>query len=226
MSVSKGSHTITATREHFANKTVRFDTAHLNNIKTVYVIMQASDEAGRSYLANSIDEQRLREKASGDEFNDDTVSITQRYPFTTQLPYEVPAFTIDYDVQGDKSVLFKITLHIYGDASGTPGYDTQVAQNKNAALDYLKKQGAKVSSLKIAYTEDDRPPLVNELPFIDQMWRIDAGVSQKRQGPNTTALYVKYWSDQGKQSAQDWLRFKGYDPDKMDIEYIKAASSF
>lgn len=225
-SIKKGRHTLTAKRDHFDEETVQFDTAALGPTKTVGIILNANDEAGRKYLLDNQEEQMLREKISGNEFTDQTAALLKRYPFTAHLPYEVPKFKVDYAVQKDKSVVFTITLHIYGDAPNTPGYDSQAEQAKQAALDFLKKQGADVGSLKIHYAEDGKPPLVSELPFIDLTWRVDAVPSQKYpNNPNVIALSVKYWSTQGKQDALDWIRFKGYDTDKIEIIYVDALSS-
>lgn len=66
-------------------------------------------------------------------------------------------------------------------------------------------------------------PLVKDLPFVDQFYRIDYGPSLKYpKNPSKVAIYVKYYSQQGKQQADDWLGFKGYDPAKLEI-YYKAA---
>lgn len=68
-------------------------------------------------------------------------------------------------------------------------------------------------------------PIIKELPFIDNYYRIDYGVSKLHPSdPNAVALYVKYYSDEGKQQALDWLKFKGYDPAKLEIIYINAGS--
>jgi len=73
----------------------------------------------------------------------------------------------------------------------------------------------------------EKLPLINDLPFIDQFYRIDYGVSEKSpDDSDAVAIYIKYWSDQGKQDALDWIRFKGYDPNKLEIIYTAAPSTF
>jgi hypothetical protein len=67
-------------------------------------------------------------------------------------------------------------------------------------------------------------PLINDLPFIDQQYRVDYGKSEK--DPSKIAIYIKYWSDEGKTQALDWIRFKGYDPNKLEIIYTKATEAF
>jgi hypothetical protein len=73
----------------------------------------------------------------------------------------------------------------------------------------------------------EKLPLIEELPFIDQFWRVDYGVSEKYPDDSeAVALYVKYWSEQGKQDALDWIKFKGYDPEKLEIIFTASPSSF
>lgn len=70
-------------------------------------------------------------------------------------------------------------------------------------------------------------PLIKELPFIDQQYRIDYGRSKK--DPNNqkaVAIYIKYWADIGKEQALEWIRFKGYDPNKLEIIYTKETTAF
>lgn len=68
-------------------------------------------------------------------------------------------------------------------------------------------------------------PLIKELPFIDQLFRVDYGVSKlKPTDPSAVAIYIKYYSDAGKQEALDWLKFKGYEPSALEIIYVNAES--
>lgn len=64
-------------------------------------------------------------------------------------------------------------------------------------------------------------PLIKSLPFIDQLYRVDYGRSQASPN-NLTAVgfYVKYYSELGKQQALEWLKFKGYEPESLEIIYI------
>jgi hypothetical protein len=66
-------------------------------------------------------------------------------------------------------------------------------------------------------------PLVDELPFIDQFFRVDYGPSIAHPDDSSAvALYIKYYSPEGKQQALAWLKFKGYDPSKLEIIYQDA----
>ena len=67
-------------------------------------------------------------------------------------------------------------------------------------------------------------PLIKGLPFIDQAYRIDYGSSKLHPSdPTATAIYITYYSADGKQQALDWLKFKGYDPTKLEIIYSDAS---
>ena len=66
-------------------------------------------------------------------------------------------------------------------------------------------------------------PLINELPLVDLEYRIDYGRSQKTpDNPESVAIYIKYFSENGKADAVEWIRFKGYDPEKIEIIYQNA----
>ena len=66
-------------------------------------------------------------------------------------------------------------------------------------------------------------PLIEQLPLIDLNYRIDHGRSlQKPEDPEAVAVYVTYYSEQGKTEADEWLRFKGYDPTKSETIYKNA----
>jgi len=66
-----------------------------------------------------------------------------------------------------------------------------------------------------------RYPVVSELPFIDQLYRVDYGVPQRATNdPTAIALYVTYYSQDGKKQALTWLKFKGVDIDRTEIVYV------
>lgn len=67
-------------------------------------------------------------------------------------------------------------------------------------------------------------PLIKELPFIDLLYRVDYGRSLKTNSPNAVALYIKFYSPTGKQQALDWLKYKGYDPNKLEIIYTDSSA--
>lgn len=67
-------------------------------------------------------------------------------------------------------------------------------------------------------------PIIKSLPFVDQLYRIDYGRSQAQpNNPDSVALYIKYYSDAGKQQALQYLEHKGVNPTKTEIIYINAS---
>lgn len=67
-----------------------------------------------------------------------------------------------------------------------------------------------------------KTPLINELPFIDLMYRIDYGPSHKnRQDTAASAIYITLYDESARSQALDWIRYKGYDPEKLEIIYVE-----
>lgn len=66
----------------------------------------------------------------------------------------------------------------------------------------------------------EKNPLIEYLPFVDLEFRIDYGASIKNpDDPSATAIYIKYSSENGKAEALEWISFKGFDPEKLEIIY-------
>ena len=64
-------------------------------------------------------------------------------------------------------------------------------------------------------------PIVTELPHIDNFYRVDYGASKKY--PNDKAkiaLYVRYYTPDGRAQADEWLVFKGVSLDKTEVIYL------
>jgi hypothetical protein len=70
-----------------------------------------------------------------------------------------------------------------------------------------------------------KTPLIASLPHIDNFYRVDYGQSQAHpDDPNATAIYITYYSQDGKQQALDWIKFKGFDPASLEIIYVDKAA--
>lgn len=97
-------------------------------------------------------------------------------------------------------------------------------------LDFLKshpKEQLHRESIGGKNTEDrareiaKKTPLIKYLPFIDREFRIDYGASANNRADTTaSAIYVTYYSASGKQQAIDWIKFKGFDPNLLELFYI------
>jgi len=71
-----------------------------------------------------------------------------------------------------------------------------------------------------AKRQSQKNPLIKSLPFVDQLYRVDYGQSQKHTSdPDAVGIYITYYSQAGKQQALDWIKFKGFDPSKLEIIY-------
>jgi len=63
-------------------------------------------------------------------------------------------------------------------------------------------------------------PLIKELPFIDNFFRVDYGKSERTPNdPSATAVYITLYNQAAKQDALDWIKSTGNDPDKLEIIY-------
>lgn len=63
-------------------------------------------------------------------------------------------------------------------------------------------------------------PIISILPFIDREYRIDYGQSVKTpDDKSAVAVYITFYTLNGKNQALEWLKFKGYDPEKLEIVY-------
>lgn len=95
---------------------------------------------------------------------------------------------------------------------------------KSHPTDAKKAEGISSKNFdQISSEQQRRLPLIKDLPFTDQLYWVDYGRSIKSPNdPNAIAIYIKYYSEPGKQQALDWIKFKGYDPAKLEIIYQNA----
>lgn len=86
-----------------------------------------------------------------------------------------------------------------------------VAKGEGCAGEEIAKQSQKAL---------ERTPIIAKLPFIDQLYRIDYGKSEKYPNDATaTAIYITYYSEAGKTQAIEIIKFWGYDPATLEIIY-------
>lgn len=90
--------------------------------------------------------------------------------------------------------------------------------------DAKKLEGISSKNFDLVSAEQtNRYPLIKSLPLIDQVYRIDYGRSLVHSDdPIAIAIYIKYYSEGGKQQALEWLKFKGYSPENLEIIYVNA----
>jgi hypothetical protein len=70
-------------------------------------------------------------------------------------------------------------------------------------------------------------PIIADLPHIDNEYRIDYGVSVAHPStPGAVGIYITYYDADGLQQALQWIQFKGYNPNNMELIEKAAASPF
>jgi len=62
-------------------------------------------------------------------------------------------------------------------------------------------------------------PILDQLPVIDNTYRIDYGVS-KKSPPGPYALYIQAADQGGRDDALDWMRTAGFTPSKYEIFWV------
>lgn len=113
--------------------------------------------------------------------------------------------------------------------------DLLLNPNSEVGYDFLRKNegeqlqretlGGKAFDQKSSEA-GNKNPLIYELPFIDQFYRIDYGASQKHPNdPTATAIYITLYNLSAREDALAWIRFKGYDPNKLEVIYVAHESS-
>ena len=89
------------------------------------------------------------------------------------------------------------------------------------------KKAEGISSRNFDQSSESRAqemPILKELPWIDHLYRVDYGPSQRN--PNdgeAIALYVTHYSEAGRNQALEWLKFKGHTSENTEI-IIKAST--
>lgn len=98
--------------------------------------------------------------------------------------------------------------------------DTANWYQKNQA-DQKKAEGiSSRNSDQLSINQQKSLPLIKELPFIDRLYKVDYGRSERQPSdPKILALYIRHFGEEGKKQALEWLVFKGYKPSELEIIY-------
>jgi hypothetical protein len=157
--VSKGAHAIKATRTDFVDTSKNINTKDLEQDNEVYVILEASNDAGRKYIQDHPEEGSVRGRVGGREFDETVDKNFAQYPVLKQLPIDNIDYRVDYAVDEKKNVVFEITLLPTGVQPGTALYTKQLQDYKGAALAWLKNNGVDITKATISVTPDpDKQP--------------------------------------------------------------------
>jgi len=153
--LSKGKHTLKATREHFEDAVVKIDTATLSS-RIIYVLAAAKNEASEQYLLDHPDEVAIRENAGSAESNERLDNMLKRYPVTAALPHQTLDYKIDYVLEENQEVTFKVKLYPVATAYGTPQRKAQLEELKASAFKWLKDHKLNTSKATIVVTPDPK----------------------------------------------------------------------
>lgn len=100
--------------------------------------------------------------------------------------------------------------------------------NSQVTSGYYKKNGAEASKAEAiagqtsqarAASKIARLPIIRNLPKADDgNYRIDYGLSKERpDDPSALAVIITYYTKSGRQSAINWLKYRGYDQSNTEI---------
>lgn len=82
-----------------------------------------------------------------------------------------------------------------------------------------------IISKKLSSELTEKNPILESLPFVDRLFRVDYGASEDTSDPTAIAIYVTYYSELGKQEADEWLKFKGVDLTQEELLYIDRSTT-
>jgi hypothetical protein len=110
-----------------------------------------------------------------------------------------------------------LSLNALLNPNSTVGYDylnqhPEEQHNREALGGKLFAQGTEKAAKKT--------PIIVSLPYYDRFFRVDYGPSTKNPSDTTaTTLYVTYYTDEGRQEADDWLTLEGVNTATAEIIY-------
>lgn len=156
ISLTKGKHTLKASRHDFADATKTIDTNDLGPGKKIFLILEPTNAAGSKWLDDHPDEVLEREADSGQTFSKTQKNIIDEYPIVSQLPRDTLDYIVDYVVEEDKSITFIVTVKPYAKPENKTDYQEQVVLFKKEANDFLTKNGIDINKAKITYKEQSQ----------------------------------------------------------------------
>jgi len=153
--LTPGTHTFVATRKYFDKISKTIATKNLNTKQTIYLLPLPNSPESLKYLADHPDVQKERESASSDAAAQTQQQISTQYPYTGGLPYQTTDFLVDYSYDANGKITLLVTIYpITKQTTNADAYNSQVAQFKQEAQDYLKSQHVNLASTTINYSVD------------------------------------------------------------------------
>jgi hypothetical protein len=150
--VKPGDHTLKASHQYFTSDVQQINTDQQGN-QTVYLLPNPTDPAGLKWLQQHPDVQAQREAVGGILSQRAQAALLKKYPVIQQLPVNNSDYRIDYQSGDDGSVSFQVTLYgIINNANQAKQYVAQLKAHKQAALQFLQKNGVDTAKTTITFT--------------------------------------------------------------------------
>jgi len=151
VSVTKGKHTFTVSRQLFETTTKTIDTDAIDPKSTIYLVPAATSDEAKAYLAQHPEIGQKAEEAGGQEFDADQKMLDKKYPILDELPYLTSHFKVDYSLDSNQVISFQVTLFPTGNPNEPgSGYKEDYDKFKAEALEYLSSK--KINTQKTSIT--------------------------------------------------------------------------
>lgn len=150
--VAPGKHSLVASFDGFATKTVSFSAT--KTLSEVDVVLEPNSQVGYDWLKNHPKDVGVRQNIGGNNYDRSAQALLKNFPIVGDLPINGPGgeYEISYGPttsQGNHQLL-EIDIIYY-----TP-------VGKQAAMGWLQSQGYNMSTFNIIYTDKTyQPPVVN-----------------------------------------------------------------
>jgi hypothetical protein len=149
--LSKGRHTLKATRELFEGTTVIIDTKDLYPGQAILVLPKAVTAEAKKWLEDHPDTTGVADEIGAVQVTQRSETIDQQYPVVQNLPYTTLDYKIDYAIDDDLNISFTITLYPYAKPDDPVGRQQQLKAFKTKALGFLSGWGIHTDSVPITY---------------------------------------------------------------------------
>ncbi|HSW66025.1 MAG TPA: hypothetical protein VLI54_02720 [Bacillota bacterium] len=150
--MSRGEHTLTATRQFFDKATRKINTADIDTAQPLYILPIPKSPSAIDYLTKNPKVQQQRESAGGIISIQNQQIITKKYPIVGNLPYKTLDFRIDYSLDDEYNLSLTITTFpIAVQSEDAARYNADVSRYKQEALAYLQSQKVDTSKVSITY---------------------------------------------------------------------------
>ena len=152
ITVQKGKHTLKAKRQYFTDAVQEIDTSNINTAETIFLLPAPDSQEAINWLNSNPEVQKQREAAGASQAAATSENMKDKYPFLDQLPRRTLGYSINYSLDANLNISFQITIFPRARAKQDGTYDTEVAQYKAQAIDFLKQIGVDTDKAKITYT--------------------------------------------------------------------------